>query len=110
MPSGRGRAVRRHLRVLLLGVDGILELSPSQATFNIPFLRNPPRAMQALFGCSVDFLHPGRWLVIALAHPITLVLFTAAALIVPGAIATDIERGTIDFVLSRPIRRPSFIL
>jgi ABC-2 type transport system permease protein len=29
---------------------------------------------------------------------------------VPGAIATDIERGTIDVVLSRPIRRPSYIL
>jgi hypothetical protein len=66
--------------------------------------------MQALFGWSVDFLHSEGWLVIALAHPITLALFTAAALIVPGAIATDIQRGTIDFVLSRPIRRPSYIL
>jgi ABC-type transport system involved in multi-copper enzyme maturation permease subunit len=29
---------------------------------------------------------------------------------VPGAIATEVERGTIDFVLSRPIRRSSYIL
>jgi ABC-2 type transport system permease protein len=82
----------------------------SQATFDIPFLRDPPRAMQALFGGSVDFLHAGGWLVIALAHPITLAMFTAAALTVPGAIATEVERGTIDFVLSRPIRRSSYIL
>jgi magnesium-transporting ATPase (P-type) len=82
----------------------------SNATFDIPFLRNPPRAMQALFGGSIDFLHAGGWLVTALAHPITLALFTAAALTVPGAIATEVERGTIDFVLSRPIRRSSYIL
>jgi hypothetical protein len=66
--------------------------------------------MQALFGGSVDFLHAGGWLVTALAHPITLALFTAAALTVPGAIATEIERGTSDFVLSRPIRRRSYVL
>jgi ABC-2 type transport system permease protein len=82
----------------------------SEATFDIPFLRDPPRAMQALFGGSVDFLHAGGWVVIALAHPITLALFTAAALTVPGAIATEVERGTIDFVLSRPIRRSSYLL
>jgi ABC-type transport system involved in multi-copper enzyme maturation permease subunit len=82
----------------------------SNATFDIPFLRNPPRAMQALFGGSIDFLHAGGLLVTALAHPITLALFTAAALTVPGAIATEVERGTIDFVLSRPIRRSSYIL
>jgi beta-exotoxin I transport system permease protein len=82
----------------------------SQATFDIPFLRDPPRAMQALFGGSVDFLHAGGWVVTALAHPITLALFTAAALTVPGAIATEVERGTIDFVLSRPIRRSSYVL
>jgi len=82
----------------------------SQATFDVPFLRNPPRAMQALFGGSIDFLHAGGWLVTALAHPITLALFTAAALTAPGVIATEVERGTIDFVLSRPIRRSSYLL
>jgi ABC-2 type transport system permease protein len=82
----------------------------SDATFNVPFLRDPPRAMQALFGGSIDFLHAEGWLVTALAHPITLALFTAAALTVPATIATEVERGTIDFVLSRPIRRSSYIL
>ena len=82
----------------------------SEATFDVPFLRDPPRAMQALFGGSVDFLHAEGWLVTALAHPITLALFTAAALTVPAAIATEVERGTIDFVLSRPIRRSSYLL
>ena len=82
----------------------------SEAAFDIPFLRDPPRAMQALFGGSVDFLHAEGWLVTALAHPISLALFTAAALTMPAAIATEVERGTIDFVLSRPIRRSSYIL
>lgn len=82
----------------------------SEATFDIPYLRDPPRAMRALFGGSVDFLNAAGWLVTALAHPITLALFTAAALTVPAAIATEVERGTIDFILSRPIRRSSYIL
>ncbi len=82
----------------------------SEMSFDIPFLRDPPRAMLALFGGSIDFLHAGGWLVVAMAHPITLTLFTVAALTTAGSIAAEVERGTIDFVLSRPVRRSSYLL
>ena len=81
-----------------------------EASVEIPFFQDPPRAMRALFGGSVDFVHPEGWLVAAMSHPITLALFTAAALSAAGGIAAEVERGTIDFVLTRPIRRSSYLL
>ncbi len=81
-----------------------------EASLEIPFFQDPPRAMRALFGGSIDFMHPGGWLVAAMSHPITLALFTAAALSVASGIAAEVERGTIDFVLTRPIRRSAYLL
>jgi ABC-2 type transport system permease protein len=74
------------------------------------FLRNPPRAIQALMGGSFDFLRPSGWVATGMSHPLTLSMFTASALMIAsGAVATEVERGTIDLVLTRPIRRRSFL-
>jgi ABC-2 type transport system permease protein len=44
-------------------------------------------------------------------HPITLALLTGAVMtIAAGAVATEVERGTIDLVLVRPVGRTSFLL
>lgn len=76
---------------------------------DVPFLQNPPRAIRALVG-SADFLHPEGWLASSLGHPISLSLFAGAGLsVAAGSIAMEIERGTIEFILSRPIRRRSFL-
>jgi ABC-2 type transport system permease protein len=74
------------------------------------FLREPPRAVQALMGGSFDLFRPSGWVATGMSHPITLSLFTASALMIAsGAVATEVERGTIDLVLTRPIRRTSFL-
>lgn len=74
------------------------------------FLRDPPRAIQALMGGSFDFVRPSGWVATGMTHPLTLSMFTASALMISsGAVATEVERGTIDLVLTRPIRRTSFL-
>jgi ABC-2 type transport system permease protein len=74
------------------------------------FFANPPRAISAFLGGSADLLHPVGWLALGMTHPITLALLTAAAFNVgAGAVATEIERGTIDLVLSRPVGRARFL-
>jgi ABC-2 type transport system permease protein len=61
-------------------------------------------------GGSFDFLRPAGWVATGMSHPLTLSMFTASALMISsGAVATEVERGTIDLVLSRPIRRTSFL-
>jgi ABC-2 type transport system permease protein len=75
-----------------------------------PFLTEPPRAVQALLGGTVDFLHPAGWVSAGMSHPLTLALFTAAALVVAaGAVAAEVERGSIDLVLTHPVSRRSFL-
>lgn len=82
----------------------------SQADPDTPWLRDPPRAMRALLGGSTDFFHPAGWVITGMTHPITLALFTAAALnVAAGGVAAEVERGTIDFVLSRPVSRRSYL-
>lgn len=74
------------------------------------FLQNPPKAIGAFLGGSVDFFHPSGWLAAAMNHPISLALFIGAAFsIAAGAVAAEIERGTIDLVLSRPVGRLRFL-
>lgn len=108
--------VRRSLIVIGVGVALffylILLSSSSFATDSDVqgFLREPPRAVQALLGGSVDFLRPSGWVAAGMSHLLTLSLFTASALMIAsGAVATEIERGTIDLVLTRPVRRTSFL-
>ena len=77
---------------------------------SIPFLSDPPRAIQAMLGSS-DFLSPKGWIAIGLGHPVCLALFSAAALgLAAGSVAGEVERGTIDFILAKPIDRSTFLL
>lgn len=74
------------------------------------FLREPPRAVEALVGGSVDLLQPSGWVVTGMTHPIMLALLTASALVIAsGAVAAEVERGSIDLVLTRPVGRTSFL-
>jgi ABC-2 type transport system permease protein len=75
------------------------------------FLKNPPRGITALLGGSVDFFHPAGWLATAMLHPVTIALLTAAGMTVAaGAVAAEVERGTIDLVLTRPVGRTPYLL
>jgi ABC-2 type transport system permease protein len=82
----------------------------AQAGTTTPWLRDPPRFVRALLGGSTGFFDASGWLASGMTHPITLALFTAAALTIAVAgVAGEIERGTIDFVLTRPIPRRSYL-
>lgn len=74
------------------------------------FLRNPPKAVEALTGGSMDFFSPVGWISSAIMHPITLTLQTMAALTMVLSLPTEAERGTLDLILSRPISRTSYLL
>lgn len=75
----------------------------------VGFFASPPRAFRAMLGSS-DFLSPKGWIAIGLGHPLSLALFAAAAIgVASGGVAAEIERGTVDFVLARPIRRTWFL-
>jgi ABC-2 type transport system permease protein len=75
------------------------------------FFEEPPRAIEAFLGGSADFFSPQGWLVAGMLHPIVLSLLTSGAIMIAaGAVATELERGTIDLVLSRPISRTAFLL
>jgi len=75
------------------------------------FFKNPPRSVSAFLGGSVDFFQPAGWLAAAMNHPVTIALMTGAALTVAtGAVAAEVERGTIDLVLVRPVGRRPFLL
>jgi ABC-2 type transport system permease protein len=67
--------------------------------------------MSAFLGGSADFFHAAGWLSTAMTHPVTLSLLTSSALLVAaGSVATEVERGTIDLVLTRPVGRLAFLL
>lgn len=113
------RQVRRTTAVLTLGAGAFFYLvllssssflDDQRAGFS-EFLKDPPKAIGAFMGGSVDFFTPQGWLSAAVAHPITIALLTGAALVVAaGAVATEVERGTIDLVLVRPVGRRPFLL
>jgi beta-exotoxin I transport system permease protein len=78
---------------------------------SIEFFRHPPKAIEAFLGGSANFLSPSGWLAAGMTHPVTLALMTAAAMVVAsGSVASEVERGTIDLVLSRPVGRTRFLL
>lgn len=110
------RQVSRPLAFLGLGAAAfyyLILLQSSSFSTRPPFsafLREPPRAIQALVGGSVDLLQPSGWVATGLTHPIMLALLTASALaIASGAVAGEVERGSIDLVLTRPVERTSFL-
>ncbi len=74
------------------------------------FFTNPPRAISAITGGSADFLRPQGWLSSGMVHPVVLALLTVGAFVVStGSGATELERGTLDLILSRPVRRRSYL-
>lgn len=74
------------------------------------FFTEPPRAVAAFTGGTADFLHPQGWLSTGMLHPVVLALLTVGAFMVStGTGATELERGTLDLVLSRPVTRRSYL-
>lgn len=74
------------------------------------FFQEPPRFIEAFLGGSANFFEPSGWIVVGMTHPVILALQTAGALMVAsGAVATELERGTLELVLSRPVGRMSFL-
>ncbi|HEV8650982.1 MAG TPA: ABC transporter permease subunit [Actinomycetes bacterium] len=111
------RQVRRPLGVLALGAGAFFYLvllassSFTKQAPNLPFFQSPPKAMTAFLGGSADFFHAAGWLATGMTHPVTLSLLTSSALLVAaGSVATEVERGTIDLVLVRPVGRVPFLL
>ncbi len=111
------RQVRRTLGVLALGVGAFFYLvllassSFLEEAPDLPFFQSPPKAMTAFLGGSADFFHADGWLSAAMTHPVILSLLTSSALLVAaGSVATEVERGTIDLVLVRPVGRVRFLL
>jgi len=109
--------VRRPLGVLTLGVGAFFYLvllassSFTKEAPNFPFFQSPPKALTAFLGGSADFFHAAGWLTAGMTHPVILSLLTSSALLVAaGSVATEVERGTIDLVLVRPVGRVPFIL
>lgn len=98
--------------VVLLASSAFLGDAPREAFENAPeFFSQPPEAIEAFLGGSVDFFTPAGWVASAMTHPITLAIFTGAALsVAAGAVAAEVERGTIDLVLARPVGRVPFLL
>ncbi|HVL32941.1 MAG TPA: ABC transporter permease subunit [Actinomycetota bacterium] len=76
-----------------------------------PFLLRPPRAVRALVGGSFDFTAPQGWLSTGVFHPVVLSLQTLGAfLVATGSGVTELDRGTLDLVLARPVSRRSYLL
>ncbi|HEX2178674.1 MAG TPA: ABC transporter permease subunit [Actinomycetota bacterium] len=73
------------------------------------FFENPPKALEAITGGTLDFFSPIGWVSSAIMHPISLTLQTLAALTIAVSVPTESERGTLDLVLSRPVSRPAYL-
>jgi ABC-2 type transport system permease protein len=73
-------------------------------------LIHPPRALTALVGGMTDFVSARGWLATGMFHPVVLSLQTIGAFLVASSSgATELERGTLDLVLARPVRRASYL-
>jgi ABC-2 type transport system permease protein len=82
-----------------------LDAEPLPAIFT-----DPPRVFRAFLGGSADFVSPKGWLSSGMLHPIVLALSTIAAfLVTSGTGAAELERGTLDLVLSRPVPRRAYL-
>lgn len=107
------RASRRTALLCALGMAAFTwVIMSSSALFatdaaNIPpIVRDPPRALVAFFGGTANLLIPEGWLAAGLVHPIVMSLSALGAFIVPASSGiAELERGTLDLVLSRPISR-----
>ena len=110
------RASRRTLAILAFASAAfhylvLLASDSFIADFKAPFLQQPPPAIEAFVGGNADFTTPAGWLALLMTHPITIAILHGAGLsIAAGAVATELERGTLDLVLSRPVGRRAYLL
>jgi beta-exotoxin I transport system permease protein len=110
------RHVRRPLGLLTLGVGAffylVLDASSSftKEAPNLPFFQSPPKALTAFLGGTADFFRAAGWLSAGMSHPVILSLLTSSALLVAAGSVAEVERGTIDLVLVRPVGRVPFLL
>jgi ABC-2 type transport system permease protein len=75
-----------------------------------PLIANPPRAIRAFLGGATNLISPDGWIASAMLHPIALSLASISALLVPAASGVaELERGTLDLVLARPVGRRSYL-
>ena len=93
----------------ILGSSLFLDQFAEQAAVQQDFFGEPPRAVEALTGGALDFFSPVGWISAAMTHPITITLQTLAALTIAVSIPTEIERGTMDLILSRPVSRAKYL-
>jgi ABC-2 type transport system permease protein len=105
--SGIGLAAFLFLSVL--GSSLFLDDFAGAAGAQPEFFSEPPRAVEALTGGALDFLSPVGWISTAMTHPITITLQTLAVLTIAVGIPTEIERGTMDLILSRPVSRARYL-
>jgi ABC-2 type transport system permease protein len=98
--------------LVLLASSAFLGDVPAEAFGEAPeFFSQPPEAVEAFLGGSADFFTPTGWVASAMTHPITLAILAGAALsVAAGAVAAEVERGTVDLVLARPVGRGRFLL
>jgi ABC-2 type transport system permease protein len=98
--------------LVLVSSSAFLGETTREALEDAPeFFSQPPEAVEAFLGGSVDFFTPVGWVASAMTHPIVLAIYTGAALsVAAGAVAAEVERGTVDLVLARPVGRVRFLL
>lgn len=113
-------AVRAALRTGVISALGLGAFTwiimASSASFSAdaanvpPIIADPPRAIVALLGGAADLLHAPGWLAAGLVHPIVLSLSAVGAFLVPASSGvSELERGTLDLVLARPVSRTAVI-
>lgn len=113
-------AVRAALRTAIIAAIGLGAFTwiimASSASFssdaaNIPpIIADPPRAIVALLGGAADLLRAPGWLAAGLVHPIVLSLSAVGAFLVPASSGvSELERGTLDLVLARPVSRTAVL-
>lgn len=74
------------------------------------FFREPPAFIEAFLGGSANLFEASGWLVVGMTHPVILSLQTAGALMIAaGSVAAELERGSLELALARPIGRTPFL-
>lgn len=94
--------------VVLLASSSFLTASGGQVP---TVFQRPPRVLQAFVGGSADFTNPVGWVSTGLLHPIILTMTAIGGLIVVTRTgATELEAGTLDLVLARPVGRRPYLV
>ncbi len=95
---------------MLLVVSTFTTVAGSSAMLNM--LNQLPSAFKAMFGGDVSrFVRVQGFIGIGFIHPIMIALLSAFAIgVAVRAVAAEIDRGTINLLLARPVRRRELVL